>query len=183
MHKKKNSKEWSPLLNPLSMFIHALLQQLVLHLDKTSSYLCFFFHPSINSESQLVNVTFSHSMPLWTSNCCLCPAGGAIEPLSLWRLSTVYSPVLPYTLDKWERIVELWAVLLQVPGSGHQHQEPPAGRVSHWVCRRLSSSVVTTHVYNTFNTEKYLFIRNSLKHLFQFDRGIKYIECFSRYLC
>lgn len=60
-------------------------------------------------------------VPCVCCNAFLCSAGGDAEPLSLWWLCALYTPVLPYSLDQWKRLMELWALLLQVPGPGHQH--------------------------------------------------------------
>lgn len=57
----------------------------------------------------------------------MCPAGGAAESLPLRRLGALHAPTMPHTLDQRARLVELRALLLQVPGAGHQHQEPIAG--------------------------------------------------------
>ena len=37
-------------------------------------------------------------------------------------------------MDQWERLLELWAVLLQVPGPGHQYQKPTTGMKSLSMC-------------------------------------------------
>lgn len=60
-------------------------------------------------------------------SCVFRPAGRAPEPLPLWRLRALHPSTLPHPLDQRERLLELRALLLQVPGPGHQHQEPSAG--------------------------------------------------------
>lgn len=57
----------------------------------------------------------------------MCSAGGAAESLPMRRLSALHAPAMPHPLDQRARLVELRALLLQVPGAGHQHQEPTAG--------------------------------------------------------
>jgi len=75
--------------------------------------------------SYLHNICF----PL-NSSCCVFlvpPAGRTVEPLPLWRLSALHPSAVSHPLDQREGILELRALLLQVPGPGHQHQEPPPG--------------------------------------------------------
>ena len=55
------------------------------------------------------------------------PAGGAAEPVPVLRLGALHPPPLPHQVDQRARVLGLRALLLQVPGDRHQHQEPPAG--------------------------------------------------------
>lgn len=84
---------------------------------------------SLSSESCSRQTFNTHHLCVCMDGCScgLCPAGGAAEPLSLWWLRALHAPVLPYPLDQWKRLLELRALLLQVPGPGHQHQKPTAG--------------------------------------------------------
>lgn len=61
---------------------------------------------------------------------CRVPAGRAVEPVPVRRLGALHPPALPHPLDQRKGLLELRTLLLQVPGAGHQHQEPPAGTAS-----------------------------------------------------
>lgn len=52
---------------------------------------------------------------------CLSPTGGAPEPMSVQWVSTLHPPTLPHQMDQWERLLGLWALLLQISGHCHQH--------------------------------------------------------------
>lgn len=88
-------------------------------------------------------------------SCVFRPAGRAPEPLPLWRLRALHPSTLPHPLDQRERLLELRALLLQVPGPGHQHQEPSAGSMegicathTHTHMRRHSrtTTIVELHI-------------------------------------
>lgn len=74
----------------------------------------------------------------------LCPTGGAAEPVSMQWVSPLHPPALPHQMDQWERLLGLWAVLLQVSGHSHQHQEPSAGEL--WKCAFTSSVIWRSEV-------------------------------------
>ncbi len=66
----------------------------------------------------------------WAPTCvcvCVCVSGWAAEPVSLQRLRSQHSSTVSHQVDQWERLVDLWTLLLQVSGDRHQHQEPTAG--------------------------------------------------------
>lgn len=64
----------------------------------------------------------------WASPPCASrPAGGAAEPVPLRWLRQVYPPALPHQVDQRAGLLELRAVLLQVPRHCHKHKESSAG--------------------------------------------------------
>lgn len=55
------------------------------------------------------------------------PAGGAAEPVPLRWLGQVHAPALPHQVDQRAGLLELRAVLLQVPRHRHKHKKSSAG--------------------------------------------------------
>lgn len=54
--------------------------------------------------------------------------GRAAKPLPLWWFSQMYSPAMSHQVDQWKGLLELWAVLLQVPCHRHKHKESSTGK-------------------------------------------------------
>lgn len=90
----------------------------------TSTSLLYIISNSFNRYTAVLNKMRKHFDVFISS----CPAGRAVEPLPLWRLCALHPSTLPHPLDQRERLLELRALLLQVPGPCHQHQEPTAGK-------------------------------------------------------
>lgn len=58
---------------------------------------------------------------------CSLPAGGAAEPVPLRWLGQVHTSALPHQVDQRAGLLELRAVLLQVPRHRHKHKKSSAG--------------------------------------------------------